>query len=111
METPCVVMPITLPPAYSHWPLQTRADGYWGELLEPRFRSVKIRGNAPRTALDPPLGQRLEDRLRPMTGEGGGDIRARLETPIGALAIRPRQIGRDGFAHKVVTLRVSEYRA
>ena len=46
-----------------------------------------------------------------MAGEGGGDIRARFETPVGALAIRPRQIGRDGFANKVVELRVSEHRA
>jgi len=43
-----------------------------------------------------------------MAGEGGGDIRAGLETPVGTLAIRARQIGRDGFANEVVELRVSE---
>ena len=45
-----------------------------------------------------------------MAGEGGGDVRADLETPVGALVIGARQVGRDRFADKVVELGVSEHR-
>ena len=43
-----------------------------------------------------------------MTGEGGGDIQAGLEPPVGALAIGPGQVGRDRLADKVVELGMSE---
>ena len=87
---------------------QARANGYWGELLEPRLRSVKA--DRDEQALRPPLGQRREDRLRPMAGEGGGDVRADLEAPVGALVVGSRQIGRDRFANEVIELGVSEHR-
>src|ERR1700677_139028 len=60
--------------------------------------------------LRPPLGQSREDRLRPMAGKGGGDVSAYLKAPVWALLIGARKIGRNGFADKVIELRVSEHR-
>ena len=51
----------------------------------------------PRRDLRPPLGQRGEDRLRPMAGEGGGDVSAHLKAPVWALLIGARKVRSPPF--------------
>ena len=46
-----------------------------------------------------------------MAREGGGDVRAELEAPVRALAVRSGQVGRDGLADEIVELGVGEDRA
>src|ERR1700733_7157695 len=114
METPCVVIPITFRPAFPmavSRPARTAIVQTCKTWTELRQNAVYARGaKAFPRRLRPPLGQRGEDRLRPMAGEDGGDVLAYLKPPVWALLIGARKVCRDRFAGKVIELGVREHR-
>jgi hypothetical protein len=59
----------------------------------------------------PSLGQRREDRLSAIARKGGGDVRAELDAPVGALAVGSGQVRLDRLADQIVELGVGEDRA